>query len=301
MINFLRYRKFSLVFTIILLGLGVFFFVKRQGFVYGIDFTGGSEVRLAFNSPTDISMLRNHLDASDKWSEVVLQGVSGTNDFVMRVQESGDSLEDDLREVLDQKFAEKYDVSSIERIGPEAGKEVSYNAMIAILWTLFILAIYIALRQRYAYALGAIAALAHDVFVILVFYLVTGEAMSLSVLMGVLAVLGYSLNDTIIVFSRINSNLGLLKKMGADEVVNLSLNQTLSRTILTSLSTLIAVLMLYFFGGIALKSFSVTMILGVVFGTYSSIYIASPVMLYFNNQFAENNSIFDTNKRAFKN
>ncbi|MCK4517230.1 protein translocase subunit SecF, partial [Candidatus Babeliales bacterium] len=173
-------------------------------------------------------------------------------------------------------------IRSVEQVGAEAGKEVQWNAILSIVLALVGLLAYIAVRHRYAYAVGAVAALAHDLLVLLAFYLVFAWPISLNILAGILTVLGYSLNDTIVVFSRIRENALLHKGSSNEEIVNMSLNQTLRRTLLTSFTTLIAVLALFFLGGEVLRGFSVTMIIAIIVGTYSSIYIASPVALALN-------------------
>lgn len=285
MINFLKYRYLCLVFSIAIFATGAYFYVVRGGFSYSIDFTGGSELRIAFETPQDIAEVRRVL-SEESWQDLIVQNLEGSSEFIVRVDDVSEFVESKVTGALSKAFGDSaFKVVSVEKVGPEAGSEIRYNAIISVILTLIGLAFYMAFRQRYAYALGAVAALAHDVLVILTYYLVMNEPISLNVLTGILSVLGYSVNDTVIVFCRIRDNLGLSKKMSGEEIVNLSLNQTLSRTLLTSFTTFLTMVSLFFLGGPVLKSFSVTMMLGIFFGTYSSIYIASTVMLYFNDQF----------------
>lgn len=290
MINFLKYRNVCLAFSFFLLLLGMLSFFTRGGFVYSIDFTGGSEIRLEFTESVQIEDLRRSL-ISEIFGETKVQEVSGGKDFIINVAKYDESVEEVLVKNINESILNNsVSIKSIEKVGPEAGSEVRYNAIIAVLLSLIAMGLYITFRQRYAFAIGAITALAHDILVVLTFCLVTGEPISLIVLAAILTIVGYSINDTIIIFCRINDNLGLSKKMDGFQIVNYSLNQTLSRTLLTSFSTLLSMMAIYFFGGPALASFSKIMIIGIVFGTYSSIYIASPIMLLLNDQFKKYNN-----------
>jgi preprotein translocase subunit SecF len=290
MIDFLKSRNVCFAFSFFLLLLGLLSFFIKGGFVYSIDFTGGSEIRLAFTESVQIEDLRRSVN-SDLFGETKIQEVAGGKDFIINVAKCDESVEEILVKNINQAIPNNVvSIKSIEKVGPEAGSEVRYNAIIAVLLSLIAMGLYITFRQRYAFAVGAIAALAHDILVVLTFCLVTGEPISLIVLAAILTIVGYSINDTIIIFCRINDNLGLSKKMDGFQIVNYSLNQTLSRTLLTSFSTLLSMLSIYFFGGPALASFSKIMIIGIIFGTYSSIYIASPIMLLLNDQFKKYNN-----------
>lgn len=289
MVDFLKYQKICFFFSLCLLVGGLVAYLKN-GFVYNIDFTGGTEFRISFNSSIDIAKIRETLSSKD-WQDVVVQNVGNSEEFLIKLSDHSEQVEAQVRTALDDSFGSgSYSIRSIDKVGGEAGADVRFNAVMSILITMLALAIYISIRNQYAYALGAIAALVHDILILLVYYLIFREPISLNVLAGVLAVLGYSLNDTIIVFGRIKDNLGLLKKHSAEHVINLSLNQTMTRTLLTSFSTFIAVFCLYWLGGEVLRSLSITMILGVIFGTYSSVYIASAVMLYFNKELKQDNN-----------
>jgi len=285
MIDFLKYRALCLGFSVVLLFTGFTAYFYRGGFAYSIDFTGGCEIRLAFEKPLEIAALRK-LFTAEQFGEAVVQSIEGGQEYLIKISKYDSNIEEIIKKIVESSFVDNtVTIKAVEKIGPEAGSEVRYNAIMSIFLALITMGLYIMLRQKYAYAIGATAALAHDILVILTYCLVFQEPISLIVLAAILSILGYSINDTIIVFSRINDNLGLSKKMNGFEVVNHSINQTLSRTILTSFSTLLSMLAVYFFGGAALKSFATVMIIGIIFGTYSSIYIASPIMLYFNDQF----------------
>jgi preprotein translocase subunit SecF len=284
MIDFLKYRYVCLFVSVFLLSVGTATYFGRGGFFYHIDFSGGSEVRIAFDKPIDIAKLR--ASANDGgWEGAVIQSIGATkSEFLVNLPDNEADIEERYSKEVKKSLPEdKFSIRSVEQVGAQAGKDVKSNAFWAILISMFGLLFYISLRHRYAYAFGAVAALAHDLLVLLAFFLVFSEPISLNILAGILAVLGYSLNDTIVVFSRIKENVELHKGMGHEEIVNLSINQTLKRTLLTSFSTLLTVLTLYLIGGEVLRGFSITMIIAVIVGTYSSVYIASPVMLALNS------------------
>lgn len=281
MIDFLKYRWVCLSTSLILLATGIVFYFLNGGFAYNIDFTGGTELRLAFAQVVEIADIRSVL-TQDEWSDFTVQSISGGKEFLIRLADNSPEVEEKLTKTLKRLPNAELTVKSVELVGPEAGKEVRYNTLISIALVLLLLLAYISLRHRYAYALGAILALAHDLLVLATFYIVFRVPLSLNILAGILTVLGYSLNDTIVIFNQIKNNLHLQKTMSTYELINLSINQTLTRTILTSVTTFLSVLSLYILGGELLSGFAVTMMIAVIVGTYSSVYIASPVMMYFN-------------------
>lgn len=283
MIDFLRYQYLCFFVSIALLFTGIGFYFSRGGFSYNIDFVGGAEVRLEFDQAFDTQELRKSLEAEDV-KDFLVQNVSGDKEFIVRLANQGDVENLVVSSIKKMHPDVDFKVRSVDQVGPEASKTVTTNAILAIFLVMILLLLYISIRHKFAYAVGAIAALAHDLLVLLTFYLVFDFPISLNILTAVLTVLGYSLNDTIVVFSRIQDNIRFKKMMSTAGIVNLSINQTLSRTILTSFTTFISVFSLYLFGGDLFKSFSITMMIAVVVGTYSSIYIASPVMLFFNKR-----------------
>lgn len=279
--DFLKFRFAALMVSVLLLAAGLVGYFVKGGFNYHIDFTGGAELRISFENSTSISDVRSAF-VNGGWSDAVIQSVGTTGkDFLIRIggQQEPD-LEVKIKSSLVKEFPDnKAAINNVEWVGPEVGKDTQWNAFKTILFALAILLFYIAVRSEFRFAAGAILALVHDILIVLVFLLLTGEQVSLNVLAAVLAILGYSLNDTIVIFSRIRDNMKKYKGVSEYEIVNLSLNQTLTRTILTSLSTFLAVLSILFLGGQALRGFSLVMCMGVICGTYSSIYIASAVMM----------------------
>ncbi len=285
MVDFLKYRYFFLVLSIAVLGVGIFGYVKNNGFAYHIDFEGGSELRLKFEKVVDIAKVRSAVEHSG-WSHATIQTLGSTSDeFLVRIKsdEEGANIGERFKRKVSDKLSDHtFVVSSVDHVGPEAGKEVCWNAAKSIILALIALLIYIAARFRFAYGLGAIVSLGHDLLAILSFLLITKMAFSQHVLAAIIALLGYSLNDTIIIFSKIRecaAKTPPASTQAAYDLVNYSLNKTLRRTLLTSFATFLSVTVLYLFGGEALEAFSLTMMIAIVVGTYSSIYIASPVML----------------------
>jgi preprotein translocase subunit SecF len=282
MIDFLgkRYLLFFVSFSLI--AGGVVAYVVNGGFRYHIDFVGGTELRTTFNEKTDISDLRNAVTKSG-FEESVIQSVGDTGqDFIVTLAEQSNDVEDRFARKVSRALKADFKITSVEHVGAAAGQEVRWNALISVLLSMLILLGYIAVRSRFSYAVGAIAALVHDLLAVLSFLLIAKISVSLNVLAAILALLGYSLNDTLVIYHRIREcSARYGSRKSAAEIVNISLNETLRRTLLTSLSTLLALLALVVIGGDAFQGFALTMFAAVIVGTYSSVYIASPVMLAF--------------------
>jgi preprotein translocase subunit SecF len=279
-INFLRYRYICLAFSILSLLAGAAAYIYHGGFNYHIDFVGGTELQVSFEKKLLVEEVRNALTSSG-WQDPVVQSLgSNENQFLIRVKQEGKTLEERFLKVVEEKLSgNTVVVDHIAWVGAEVGTDIKWDATIAMLLALLGILLYIAIRSQYRFALGAVVALAHDIFMVLTVLLLLNEQISLNVLAALLTTLGYSINDTIVIFSRIQENFALLTNKTEEEIVNISINQTLRRTLLTSLTTFLAVFALYLLGGEALKGFSLSMLVGIVAGTYSSIYIASPVML----------------------
>jgi len=281
--DFLKYRYVWLAVSVIYLVIGLAAYFIRGGFNYHIDFTGGAELRVSFEKEMDTAQLRSTL-SSKGWKDAVIQNVGTTNrEFLVRVGALTPETETKIKRDLQEGVAgNKATIDSIQWVSAEVGKDITWNALIAIALALLILLLYIAVRFEFRFGVGAVAAMVHDILAILVFLVITGEPVSLHVLASVLAILGYSINDTIVIFSRIRENFVKLRGVSDYEIANLSINQTLSRTLLTSGATLLSVLAILFLGGEALRGMALVILVGIIVGTYSSIYIASPVMLAIN-------------------
>jgi len=279
-IKFLRYRFVCLAFSVLFLAAGAATYVYRGGFNYHIDFVGGTELQVAFNKKVSANELRQAL-SGDSWQDPVIQSLGNEDkQFLIRVKQEGKNLEERFIDTINEKIkGNEVTIDQKAWVGAEVGNDIKWDAFIAILLALFGMLCYIAFRSEYRFAVGAVIALAHDILIVLAVLLMLNEQVSLNVLAALLTTLGYSINDTIVIFSRIQENFSLLKNNTEEEIVDISINQTLRRTLLTSFTTFLAVLSLYIVGGEALKGFSLSMLVGIVAGTYSSIYIASSVML----------------------
>ena len=279
-IDFLGKRKIAIIFSgMLLLTSAVSLFV--QGLELGIDFTGGTLVEVGYNEPVDLKQVRGQLKEGGHGGAIV-QHFGTSKDILIRLASiegvSSADLSTKVMAVLTQSGV-KNNLRRVEFVGPQVGDELAEDGGLALLYSLFGILIYVAWRFEYRFALGSVAALAHDVILTLGIFSILGLEFDLTVLAALLAVIGYSLNDTIVVYDRIRENFRKMRKGSPESVMNNSLNQTLSRTIITSLTTLLVLLALAILGGEIIHNFALALIIGVLIGTYSSIYIASPVVL----------------------
>ncbi len=281
MINFVRYQAVGFLWIILVCTIAAGAYWYRGGFSYSVDFTGGTEVRLKFEKPVDVSDVKNILHEAG-WKSVQMRKFSST-ELVVRVQEflnDSKGLGKRIAQALDTGLKDnKAQLMSIDSVGPSVGANLRSKAVYALVLALFFMLIYIAIRFKFAFAVGAVVALFCDAIAILAFYLVINQQIALATVTAILTTLGYSINDTIVIFTKIRENLKLMRGKSVQEIVNVSLNQTLKRTILTSVSTALVVLSIFIFGGPTLKNLSLALLMGIVFGTFSSVFVASPVML----------------------
>ncbi len=293
MIDFLKYKSACMFFSLALIASGLVAYFMQGGFKYAIDFAGGAEINISFEKSIDIGVLRNAI-SSQGWQDSVIQsiGKDGKNFIVKLGGVTVEGLEDKFRMAVDAATpGNTMTVTHIDWIGAEVGKDMKKNAIFAVLLSILAILLYVAIRSKFAYGVGAVVALCHDMLAVLVCILLFKEQISLSVLAAILAILGYSINDTIVIFSRIRDNVKKMKDHTLNDIVNISINQTLRRTLLTSFSTLLSVIAFYVLGGESLRGFSFVMMLGIIFGTYSSIYIASPVMIYLEQRAAHKKEV----------
>lgn len=289
MIDFLKYRYVCAVFSAMLIATFIGGFIYRGGFSYSVDFTGGTQLKVRFDKPLSADALRDALSkgSARDWKSIQVVEFSPT-EFRVRVKNVDtdmQALAQHLLEDIAKADADNHvEMQSIDSVGAAVGETLKKKSMYAIFWGLLAMLAYITIRFKFAYAMGAVLALAHDALVIGAVFIVLGKEISIDVIAAILAILGYSVNDTIVIFARIRENLGIMPTKSLTEVVNTSLNQTLRRTILTSVATLLVVAALFVLGGDALRDFSLALLLGIMFGTYSSIYIASPIMMLFTKQ-----------------
>ena len=266
---------------VILVGLGSIVF--SGGLKYGIDFAGGTLVQLQFKNPPDIEVIRDGLKTIGL-GESTIQEFGSKKDILIRVERSEEKLEAVgamVKRSLSGKFnSEEIIVERVEMVGPKVGRDLREKALLSILYAIIGIVIYISWRFEFQYAIAAIIALIHDVLVTMGAFSVLDKEFTLVIVAAFLTIIGYSLNDTIVVFDRIRENLRRKGKLSLSEIINSSINQTLSRTLLTSGTTLLVVLALFFFGGEIIHDFSFALLVGVVVGTYSSIFIACVFLVY---------------------
>ena len=279
-IDFLKLRKFAMVLSILLIvGSITSFFTK--GLNYGLDFTGGTLIEVGYEQDADIPNIHNQLEAIEIKGAVV-QNFGSAQVVQIRMPQQ-DHIENAKvgDEVLAALRSGGLEVTKRDQsfVGPVIGEELKEKGGLAMIVALICIMIYVALRFEWKFSVGSVIALAHDVTIIVGFFSITAVEFDLTVLAALLAVIGYSLNDTIVVFDRIRENFLRMRKGSSEEVVNTSLNQTLSRTLMTSITTLLVLLALFFYGGQTIHSFAEALIVGVFIGTYSSIYIASSLAL----------------------
>jgi len=277
-IDFMSWRKIALFVSIILATVSILSLSLKQ-LNYGLDFTGGSLVELHYPKEIEVANIRQSLtNAGYEGAQVALFG--STQDVLIKLPGSvSDTLGAEIIQVLRQESSEDIDLRRVEYVGPQIGSELRDDGGLAMLLALGLMMLYIAFRFQSRFAGAAVLALIHDVIIVLGIFSLFNLDFDLTVLAALLAVIGYSLNDTIVVSDRIRENLRIQRGSDTEEVINLSLNQMLSRTLITSLTTLLVLMSLYLFGGELIKNFALALILGVVVGTYSSIYIASNALV----------------------
>ncbi len=274
-IDFMGKRKLAMVFSILLILLSIGSLATR-GLSFGIDFTGGTLIEVAYPDSAELGGIRDLLDEAG-YDDAQVQHFGTSRDVLIRIAPRANRASAELsEEVLTalQNADTAVEMRRVEFVGPQVGEELTEQGGLAVLYALLGILIYITLRFEYRFSFGAVAALVHDVIITLgVFSLVQVE-FDLTVLAAILAVIGYSLNDTIVVFDRIRENFRKMRKGTPTDVMNVSINQTLARTMMTSLTTLLVLLALFFLGGEIIHSFALALIVGVFVGTYSSIFVA---------------------------
>ena len=279
--DFMGRRKLALAFSLTLLLVSIGSLVV-QGLELGIDFTGGTLIELRYDEPADLESIRKTLE-SGGYERFVVQHFGTVHEVLIQLQplegRSSAELSEDVVRLLRSHTDDTIEVRRVEFVGPQVGEELREDGGLAVIYALIGILIYVALRFEYRFAFGAIIALVHDVVITVGFFSITRIPFDLSVLAAVLAVIGYSLNDTIVVYDRIRENFRRMRKGTTLEVINTSINQMLSRTMITSLTTLLVLVALAWFGGEVIHSFALALIVGVVIGTYSSIYVASSAVL----------------------
>ncbi|MCD2449685.1 protein translocase subunit SecF [Methylicorpusculum oleiharenae] len=256
--------------------------LATQGLQMGIDFTGGTIVEVGYKESADLSVIRNAL-AEGGFSDASVQHFGSTKDVLIRLKPqegiSSSELSNKVLDVINKKTSERAELRRVEFVGPQVGDELAEDGGLALLYAMFGILIYVAWRFEYKFSVGSVVALIHDVIITMGFFSLLGLEFDLTVLAAVLAVVGYSINDTIVVFDRIRDNFKMLRKEESITIINVSINETLSRTLMTSFTTIIVVVALAVLGGQTIHNFALALLVGISVGTYSSIFIASAIVL----------------------
>lgn len=281
--DFMGKRKIALAFSALLIIAAISSLVIK-GLSFGLDFTGGTLIEVAYEQSADLTKIRSRL-ANSGFDDAVVQNFGSSKNVLVRLapreDTSSQSLGDKILTALKEDDA-NVEMRRQEFVGPQVGDELRDDGGLAMLIALAFILVYVMARFEYRFALGSIAALIHDVIITVGIFSFFQFDFDLTVLAAVLAVIGYSLNDTIVVFDRIRENFRLMRKQEPRTIINASLNQTLSRTMMTSITTLIVVLAMFFLGGELIHSFAIALIIGILVGTYSSIYVASSMVIALN-------------------
>ncbi len=283
MIRFNRfYTQFNIISSILIIISLIFLFFK--GLNFGIDFKGGTLIELrSTDTKINVSSLRDNLNQMSL-GDVSVKKFGNDQDYLIKFEnkDNDKNVVEEIRSNLDKSFGNNFDFRRVENVGPKVSAELLRSGVIAISISLIVMLIYIWIRFEWQFSLGAIIALFHDVIITLGLFSFLSLEINLSIIAAVLTIVGYSMNDTVVIFDRVRENLKKYSDIKIFELTNISINETLSRTLITSITTLLALLSIFFFGGEILKGFSLAMIFGVIFGTYSSIYIANTILVRLN-------------------
>lgn len=289
--DFQAKRKIAFTVSGLLILIGLVAMVIRGGPNYSIDFVGGMEIILRFENPVAETDLRKAM-ADIGYPDAELKSIAGggSQDMMIRIERTpeGEKAIEAINSHLAEVFPDnKITIRSVDAVGPKIGKELRRAAILAIFASLFFIVLYLSWRFQYRFGIAAIIALAHDVLIVFGLFNILNMQISLAIIAAFLTIVGYSLNDTIVVFDRIRENVKKLRSRTLFDQINISINETLSRTILTSGTTLIVVLVLYLFGGSVIHDFAFALLAGIIVGTYSSIFVASPVLVEWNLRYPE--------------
>lgn len=283
--NFMKYKHIWFGISALVIGIGLVFLFINGGLNYGIDYTGGSSIQINFGKEFDIEKVR---EVMSKYDENVIVTYAGNENQMALVKTNiGFDVEKqgEIKDILKQTFGVEETNIQIEYIGPSIGNELKFKALLAVILANIGILIYVAIRFEWKLGLSAVVALVHDVMVMVTVFAVMQIPVTSAFLAALLTIIGYSINDTIVIFDRIRENMGIHKKMSEDDLVNLSTTQCLTRTINTSATTLVTILALYILGVPAIKDFALPMLVGIISGVYSTIFIASPLWVILRRKF----------------
>jgi len=290
-IDFVGKIKFALILSWVLIGIGIVSMVLKGGPLYGIDFRGGTLMQIKYAKKVSAGAIRKALkDMGVQTGSVQSVGAEADNEFLLNYETTEEDLEQFSEKIREQFVAtfgkDSFEIRRAEIVGPKVGKDLREKALFAVGLSCIGMLIYIWFRFEFRFGLGAVLGLVHDVLITFGALSLTNTPIDLPVVAALLAIVGYSVNDAIIVCDRIRENIPKMTREKLGTIINVSVNQTLSRTILTAGTTIMAIIALYIFGGTVIHDFAFTMVVGVITGTYSSIYVACPVVIYWEKLFA---------------
>jgi preprotein translocase subunit SecF len=288
-IDFMGKRRVAGIISAILIIAGIVSLFVHGGPNYGIDFAGGTLIQVRFSQPASLDEIRESLKDVALGGTIQRFGAEGVGEYLIRLQTTSSDLEglsSTINDALAKRFGgDAFEIRRTEMVGPKVGKDLRSKGLQAIIFALIGILIYISIRFKLRFAVGAVVALAHDVLITIGVFSLANKEFSLPVLAALLTIVGYSLNDTIVVYDRIRENTGRMRREHFEKTVNISINETLSRTILTSCTTLIVVIVLFVMGGGVIHDFTFALLVGIVVGTYSSIFVASPLVVVWEKRF----------------
>ncbi len=281
--NFVRMMKPAVILSLAVIVIGIASLIWHGGPNYGIDFAGGTLIQIKFQDEIDTDKIRNSFKSMGFEGSIIQD--YGPKEVIVRTAESGadaKGLTSRVDEAMGSSFGKgTYEIRRIEVVGPKVGRDLTRKALLAIVFSWIGILIYVGVRFEFRYALGGIIALIHDVLITITFLSLFNKEFDLNIVAALLTIIGFSINDTIVIFDRIRENARKNIRQSLDDIINMSVNQTLSRTILTSLTVLMVLIVLFFFGGGVIHDFTFTLLVGTIAGVYSTVFIASPIVLLF--------------------
>ena len=273
-------KKIAFIISGFIISIGLISLMINKGPNFGIDFVGGTIIQLQFQKDIDVGTIRSSLSSVELGNSEIKR-FGDTREVLIKaeIQKGSKNTAEIVQDVLSRDFSDNpYEIRRIEEVGPKIGRELVWGAIWSVVFAFLLMGIYISWRFEFKFAVGAVAALIHDVFVTVGIFSLLNLEFSLPVVAAILTLVGYSLNDTIVVFDRVRENLKLLRREKNEFIINKSVNEVLSRTIITSLTTLFVIVIIFIFGGEVIHNFAFALLIGIITGTYSSIYVASPIV-----------------------
>jgi preprotein translocase subunit SecF len=285
-IDFVKKMKLAVIISSIVIIIGIISLIAHGGPRWGIEFKGGTSIQVLFKKPISISSLRTNLKGGG-FPQTKIQKLGKENEFLIYTGKSSSAIKsvaNEMKEVLQTSYGSNFEIRKVNMVGPKISKDLKKKGITAMIIAIFAILIYVGLRFQFRFAVGAVLALVHDTLIVITFLSLFNFEFTLDIIAALLMIMGYSLNDTIVVFDRIRERVKMAKKITKELAINRGINEVLSRTILTSLTTLFIILCIFFLGGDVIHGFAFALLIGILSGTYSSVFIASPLLLVFKGE-----------------